>query len=101
MKTNGMRPVHPGEVLREEFLLELGITPTTLARALKVSVPTVNDIIRERRDVSADMAIRLARYFGTSADFWMNLQSACALATAYAANGEQIVHEVEPLAGRG
>lgn len=101
MTTNGMRPIHPGEVLREEFLQALGITPTALARALNVSTPTVNDIVRERRGVTADMAIRLGRYFDTSAEFWMNLQSEYALATAYAANGEQIEHEVEPLAVHG
>jgi len=57
-----MRPVHPGEVLREEFLEPLGITPAALARALHVSVPTINDIVRERRGVTADTAIRLGRY---------------------------------------
>lgn len=101
MTTNGMRPVHPGEILREEYLQELGITPAALARALNVSAPTVNDIVRERRGVTADMAIRLGRYFDTSAQFWMNLQSEYALATAYAASGELIEQEVEPLAAHG
>ncbi|KES20447.1 MULTISPECIES: HigA family addiction module antitoxin [unclassified Pseudomonas] len=101
MTTNGMRPIHPGEILREEYLQELGMTPAALARALNVSAPTVNDIVRERRGVTADMAIRLGRYFDTSAEFWMNLQGEYALATAYAANGEQIEHEVEPLAAHG
>ncbi|WP_313109473.1 HigA family addiction module antitoxin, partial [Stutzerimonas nitrititolerans] len=90
MAINGMRPVHPGEVLREEFLEPLGITPAALARALHVSAPTINDIVRERRGVTADTAIRLGRYFDTSAQFWMNLQSDYALATTYAANGEEI-----------
>lgn len=90
MATNGMRPIHPGEILRDEFLMELDISPAALARALKVSAPTVNDIVREQRGISADMAIRLGRYFDTSAQFWMNLQSEYSLATAYAANGEQI-----------
>ncbi|WP_320077460.1 HigA family addiction module antitoxin, partial [Klebsiella pneumoniae] len=70
--------------------MELDISPAALARALKVSAPTVNDIVREQRGISADMAIRLGRYFDTSAQFWMNLQSEYSLATAYAANGEQI-----------
>ncbi|HHX6870859.1 TPA: HigA family addiction module antitoxin, partial [Pseudomonas aeruginosa] len=85
MATNGMRPIHPGEILRDEFLMEFDISPAALARALKVSAPTVNDIVREQRGISADMAIRLGRYFDTSAQFWMNLQSEYSLATAYAA----------------
>lgn len=101
MVTHGMRPIHPGEVLREEFLMELDITPAALARALNVSAPTVNDIVREQRGVSADMAIRLARYFDTTAQFWMNLQSEYSLATTYAASGEQIEQDVEPLAAHG
>ncbi|HBO0861420.1 HigA family addiction module antidote protein [Pseudomonas aeruginosa] len=101
MATNGMRPIHPGEILRDEFLTELDISPAALARALKVSAPTVNDIVREQRGISADMAIRLGRYFDTSAQFWMNLQSEYSLATAYAVNGEQIEHEIEPLLAHG
>ncbi|MCO7544691.1 HigA family addiction module antitoxin [Stutzerimonas nitrititolerans] len=101
MAINGMRPVHPGEVLREEFLEPLGITPAALARALHVSAPTINDIVRERRGVTADTAIRLGRYFDTSAQFWMNLQSDYALATTYAANGEEIENEIEPLRAVG
>lgn len=101
MVTNGMRPIHPGEILRDEFLMVLGISPAALARALGVSAPTVNDIVRELRGISADMAIRLGRYFDTSAQFWMNLQSQYALVTAYAAHGEQIEQDIEPLLTRG
>lgn len=101
MAINGMRPVHPGEVLREEFLEPLGITPAALARALHVSAPTINDIVRERRGITADTAIRLGRYFDTSAQFWMNLQTEYALATTYAEAGEEIEHEVEPLRAVG
>ncbi|HLD67621.1 MAG TPA: HigA family addiction module antitoxin [Pseudomonas sp.] len=101
MIINGMRPIHPGEILREEFLEPLGITPAALARALHVSAPTVNDIVRERRGVTADMAIRLGRYFDTSPLFWMNLQSEYALSTTMAVNGEAIAHEVEPLLAHG
>ncbi|MBB6343210.1 addiction module HigA family antidote [Pseudomonas fluvialis] len=101
MATNGMRPVHPGEVLREEFLEPLGITPTALARALHVSAPTINDLVRERRGITADTAIRLGRYFDTSAQFWMNLQTEYALATTYAEAGEEIEHEIEPLRAVG
>ena len=72
---NGMRPIHPGEVLREEFLLPLSLSANALAIALGVPAPRVNDIVRERRGISADTALRLARYFGTSAEFWMGLQA--------------------------
>ncbi|MGE0803197.1 MAG: HigA family addiction module antitoxin [Lautropia sp.] len=72
---NGMRPIHPGEILREEFLMPLGITPHALALALRVSAPRVNDIVRERRSVTADTALRLSRFFGTTAEFWMGLQT--------------------------
>ncbi|MGQ7817379.1 HigA family addiction module antitoxin [Metapseudomonas furukawaii] len=93
--------MHPGEILREEFLEPLGIAPDALARALHVSAPTVNDIVRERRGVTADMALRLGRYFDTSAQFWMNLQSEYALATTYAESGEEIENEIEPLRAVG
>ncbi len=72
---NGMRPIHPGEVLREEFLLPLGLTANALAIALQVPAPRINDVAREKRGVSADTALRLARYFGNSAEFWMGLQA--------------------------
>jgi antitoxin HigA-1 len=72
---NGMRPIHPGEILREEFLLPMGITAHGLAMALQVPAPRINDIARERRSISADTALRLARYFGVSAEFWMGLQA--------------------------
>ena len=72
---NGMRPIHPGEILREEFLLPLGLSANALAVALGVPAPRINDIVRERRGISADTALRLARYFGTSAEFWMGLQA--------------------------
>ncbi len=72
---NGMRAIHPGEILREEFLLPLGLSANALAIALGVPAPRINDIVRERRGISADTALRLARYFGTSAEFWMGLQA--------------------------
>ena len=71
----GMRPIHPGEVLREEFLLPMGLTANALAIALQVPAPRINDVAREKRGISADTALRLARYFGTSAEFWMGLQA--------------------------
>lgn len=81
MPTNRMRPIHPGEVLREEFLLPLKMTAHALAVALRVPASRINDIVLERRAVTADTAARLGRYFGTSAEFWMNLQTAFDLRT--------------------
>lgn len=72
---NGMRPIHPGEILREEFLVPLNLSANALAIALGVPAPRINDIARERRGITADTALRLARYFGTSAEFWMGLQA--------------------------
>src|SRR5579862_2452579 len=68
--------IHPGEILREEFLKPLGLSAYELARQLHVPAPRVNDIVLERRGITADTAVRLAKLFGTSEQFWMNLQSA-------------------------
>ena len=68
------RPIHPGEILREEFLPDYGLTISALARALGVSRQTVNEQLRERRAVSPGMALRLSRLFGNSPEFWLNLQ---------------------------
>ena len=67
-------PVHPGEMLREEFMKPLAISINGLALELHVPVTRVSEIVNERRGITADTALRLARHFGTSADFWMNLQ---------------------------
>jgi addiction module HigA family antidote len=71
--------VHPGEIPREEFLEPMGISPYRLAVELHVSPPTVNDIVREKRGISPEMAARLAKYFGTSEQFWLNLQDSFAV----------------------
>jgi addiction module HigA family antidote len=67
--------VHPGEMLREEFMVPLGLKSTDLAKSLHVTLPRINELVRERRPMTADMAMRLARYFGTSAKLWMGLQA--------------------------
>ena len=77
-----MRAIHPGEVLREEFLVPLGLSAHALSLALRVPAPRINDVVRERRAVTADTALRLARYFGTSEAFWMGLQADHDLALA-------------------
>ena len=79
---NGMRPIHPGEILREEFLAPMGLSAHALAMEVQVSAPRINDIVRERRAVTADTALRLSRFFGTSAEFWMGLQADYDMATA-------------------
>ena len=70
-----LAPVHPGEVLRDEFLTPLALSMYRLARALKVSRPRLNDVVLGRRGVTVDSALRLGRYFGTTPDFWLNLQT--------------------------
>ena len=95
---NGMRPVHPGEVLREDFLLPAGLTANALAKALHVPAPRINDIVRERRGVTADTAMRLARYFGGDAHSWLNLQVIHDLRLAEMANARKIKREIMPIA---
>ncbi len=98
MAKNGMRPVHPGEVLREDFLVPLGLSANALARLLAVPTPRINDILRERRGVTADTAMRLARYFGGDALSWLNLQAAYDLRVAELQNRERIEREITPKA---
>ncbi len=95
MFTNGMRPVHPGEVLREEYLHPMDLSPTALARLLNVSAPTVHEIVHERRNISADVALRLATCFDTSPQFWANLQSAYDLRKAEIEHGADIAQQVQ------
>ena len=82
--------IHPGELLREEFLKPLGITPYELAKQLHVPPPRINDIVLEKRGVSADTALRLARFFGTSTEFWMNAQSFYELRLAQEKAGSEL-----------
>ena len=89
---NGMRPVHPGEVLREDFLRPAGLTANALARALRVPAPRINDIVRERRAITPDTALRLARYFGGDAQSWLNLQSHYDAENTRVAIAEQLKH---------
>ena len=95
---NGMRPVHPGEVLREDFLVPAGLTANALAKALHVPAPRINDIVRQRRGVTADTAMRLARYFGGDAHSWLNLQAIYDLRVAEIANARKVEREVMPIA---
>jgi addiction module HigA family antidote len=74
--------IHPGEILKEEFLVPLSLSGYALAKALAVPAQSVNDIILEKRGISAEMAMRLSKFFGNSAEFWMNLQSEYELSIA-------------------
>lgn len=93
---NKMRPIHPGEILREEFMLPLGLSAHALAVALRVAAPRINDIVREKRGVTPDTALRLARYFNSTPQFWLNLQTSYDLKAAQLAHGKKIEHEVLP-----
>jgi antitoxin HigA-1 len=95
---NGMRPIHPGEILREEFLVPLTMSAHALSIALRVPAPRVNDIVRERRGVTPDTALRLSRFFGTTAQFWVALQTEYDLKVAQAEVGMQIERDVLPMA---
>jgi addiction module HigA family antidote len=95
-KRSKLPPVHPGETLREDFLKPLGLSVNRLALELHVSVSRVNDIVLGRRAVTADTALRLGRYFGTSPQFWMNLQANYDLEVAEDAAGNQIEARVKP-----
>jgi addiction module HigA family antidote len=88
--TNGMRPIHPGEVLREEFIRPFGISAHALSMALQVPAPRIHEILHERRSVTADTALRLAKYFGTSAEFWLGLQTDYEMAVARTTMGEAL-----------
>lgn len=96
MIKNGMRPVHPGEMLREDYLEPLKMSASALAKALHVGAPTVNDIVREKRGVSPLMALRLSRYFGGTAQFWLNMQTTYDLKMAEKEAAAQIAKEVRP-----
>lgn len=90
------KAVHPGEVLRERFMVEFGLNINRMAHDLSVPVTRIAEVVNECRAITPDMALRLARYLGTSAEFWMNLQSEYALETARADMGE-ILRAVQPL----
>lgn len=96
MIRNGMRPIHPGEILREEYLEPLEMSVNALAKALHVPATRMNEIVRGNRGVSADTALRLARYFSTSARFWLNLQTEFELRQAEVEKAAKIAKEIQP-----
>jgi len=98
MKTNKLPPIHPGEILREEFMKPRGLSQNALARALNVPPRRINEIVLEKRGITADTALRLARYFGTSAEMWAGLQADYDLRLARYEMQKQIERDVEPMA---
>src|SRR5258707_4153794 len=91
-----VRPTHPGEMIREDFLPDYGLTVSGLARSLGVSRQTMNELLRERRAVSPEMALRLSRLFGNSPEFWLNAQRAVDLWEAARTIGRKI-EKISPL----
>lgn len=89
-------PVHPGAFLQDEFLTPLDISVYRLAKALKVSRPRLNDIVLGRRGITTDTALRLGRYFGTTPEFWLTLQTRYDLEVAERAGGGRIEREIQP-----
>jgi addiction module HigA family antidote len=98
MKTNKLAPIHPGEILLEEFIKPHGLSQNALARALNVPPRRINEIVLENRGITADTALRLARYFGTTAELWTGLQADYDLRLARCERGRQIERDVQPLA---
>lgn len=101
MARRKLPPIHPGEILREEFLDPLGISQYRLAKEVSVPPRRINEIVRGMRAITADTALRLARYFGTTERFWLNLQGRYDLEVAKDRLGSRLQHEVKILAPPG
>lgn len=95
-KARRLPPVHPGEILREDLLKPLGISVNRLGRDLRVPVTRMSEIVNGRRGVTADTALRLARYFGTTPEFWMSLQAAYDLELVQRVSSDRIARDVHP-----
>lgn len=93
-----LKPIHPGEILQEEFLKPLGLSMNALALSLRVPVTRIADIIHERRAVTPETALRLAQYFNTTPEFWVNLQARFDLESAKDREQVKVNREVQPLA---
>ncbi len=97
MIKNNLRPIHPGEILREEFLLPLGLSANALSLALRVPATRIHEVVRQRRGVTSDTALRLARYFNTTPQFWLNLQTNFNLKQTSIQVGDIILREIQPM----
>lgn len=91
-----LKPIHPGEILREEFMAPFNLNASKLATALRVTAPNVYDIVNERGGISPEMALRLGRFFGTTPEFWINLQAHYELAVLRQEAEETINHDIQP-----
>lgn len=98
MAKKKLKPIHPGEILLDEFLTPMVISQYRLAKDIHVPPRRINEIVHGKRSITADTALRLARYFGTSAEFWTNLQSAYELDVARQEIGDKLEKEIEPVA---
>jgi addiction module HigA family antidote len=96
MATRDIPPIHPGEILLEEFLKPMGISQYALAKAIKVPPRRINEIVQGKRAITADTALRLARFFGTDAQSWLNLQTRYDLEMAEMTLGSRLVQEIQP-----
>ncbi|OGU10270.1 MAG: addiction module antidote protein, HigA family [Geobacteraceae bacterium GWC2_58_44] len=97
MNKRDFPPIHPGEILREEFLIPLGVSQYRLAKEIHVPARRINEIVLEKRGISADTALRLGRYFGTTAQLWINLQSRYDLEVARDAIADELEKAIKPL----
>jgi antitoxin HigA-1 len=97
MKHKKMKPVHPGEILREDFLVPMGLSQNQLALAIRVPARRINEIVLGKRAVTADTALRLARYFSMSAKFWLDLQVTYELDLAEDAIEPKILKQIKPM----
>ena len=95
-KSRRLPPVHPGEILKEDLMAPLGLSINGIARDLRVPVTRMSEIVNARRSITADTALRLARYFGTTPEFWMNLQAAYDLDVATRKSAHKIKRDVHP-----
>lgn len=95
--TKKLKPVHPGEILREEFMVPLGLSMSRVALDLRVPVTRIADIVNEKRGITADTALRFARYFKNSPTFWMNLQTRYDLEIAEDEIADKVARDVRPL----
>jgi antitoxin HigA-1 len=97
MKTKRLKPIHPGEILLEEFLKPMGVSQYRLAKDTHVPPRRINEIVLGKRGISADTALRLARYFGSSVEVWMNLQVRYEVELARDADGREIERNIRPV----
>src|SRR5256884_7506890 len=97
MAAKRLRPVHPGDILLHDFMRPLKLSSYKVAKELGVAAPTVNEIVRRRRAITAEMAMRLSRYFGTSAQLWQNLQAQYDLGNASQRIGKKGARAIQPV----